>query len=400
MKVLIIHTTYKIKGGEDSVVFNEMELLKSNGVEVELLQFSNEGKTLLKIVQLPFNISSYKKTKKKLKSFSPDIVHIHNLHFGGSNSVLYAIKAAEIPFVFTLHNYRLLCPSATLFSNGKIFTDSIKKQFPWKAIRKGVYQNSRILTFWLGLSMLIHYRLGSWKMCNGFIVLSNYSKELFLQSKMKFIGDRIFVKPNFCYASSIIPAVRNDYFLYVGRLSEEKGITLLLKTFSKNKLPLKIVGSGPLENEVREYGNRCANIEFLGVLKKEDVVNLLRKCSALIFPSLWYETFGMVVIEAFSTANAVIASDLGPMKDLITNQFNGLHFEAGNESDLQKKIETWQNLPDHEKQTYRNNARLTYEKYYTPATNAKELLSIYNTILKKKEGFFVNKNADYNYQHT
>src|SRR3990170_1599351 len=165
MKVLVIHTRYKMKGGEDSVVFNEMELLRSNGVNVELLQFTNATGTVLKFVQLPFNFDSYRKTRKKVKEFRPDIVHIHNLHFGGSASIISALKKEKVPFVSTLHNYRLLCPSATLFKNGKIFLNSVKSNFPWGAVFDGVYQNSRFLTLWLGISMFLHQAAGTWKSC-------------------------------------------------------------------------------------------------------------------------------------------------------------------------------------------------------------------------------------------
>lgn len=381
MKVLIIHTTYRFRGGEDSVVFNEIELLKSAGVEVELLQFSNDGNTLLKVLQMPFNYSAYVRTKKTISSFGPDIIHIHNLHFGGSPSVIHAIKKCKVPFVMTLHNYRLLCPSATLFAKGKIFTDSVNKLFPLQAILKGVYLKSIPLTFWVSLSMMFHQLIGTWKRTSKFIALGEHGRQLFIDSKLKLKAEQIVVKPNFCYSLTINESAEGDYYLYVGRLSEEKGLSVLLKAFAKNKLPLRIVGTGPLAHQVKAYSHKYFNINYLGDLKKENVYTLLKNATALVFPSLWYETFGMVIIEAFSTGTPVIASYLGQLRFLISNQYNGLHFSTGDDKDLIEKISFFQNLPEHTRQEYRRNARKTYEEKFTPEKNAQELLSIYNSVI-------------------
>ncbi|HEX8378662.1 MAG TPA: glycosyltransferase [Pedobacter sp.] len=384
MKVLVIHTKYRFKGGEDSVVDNEIKLLKSEGIEVELLQFSNVGGTIFKVLQMPFNYSAYIKTKEKINSFKPDIIHIHNLHFAGSPSVIYAIKKLRVPCVITLHNYRLLCPSAALFANGKFFGDSIHKNFPLKAILKGVYLNSRLLTFWVSLSMFFHQLKGTWKLPDKFIVLGEHSRQLFMDSKLKLKSNQVVVKPNFCYSLACVNEREDrNYYLYIGRLSDEKGLDVLLKAFARNQLPLKIVGTGPLEHEVKAFSQRYSNINYLGNLNKENVYTLLKNASALIFPSLWYETFGMVVIEAFSTGTPVIASDLGQLKSLITSQYNGLHFTPGDAQDLIKKVAFFQELPEQSKQAYRTNARNTYEEKFTPERNVKELLAIYHSAVAR-----------------
>ncbi len=381
MKVLVVHTIYILKGGEDSVVDNEVELLRSNGVEVELLKFSNSGNTFLKVIQLPFNYSSYLKTKRSIRLFKPDIVHIHNLHFAGSASVIYAINQCKIPIVMTLHNYRLLCPSATLFYKGKIFTDSIKQIFSWQAVIKGVYLNSKALTFWVACSQLFHEVLGTWKLSNKYIALGQYTEEIFKNSKLSYIIPNMVIKPNFCYQNPNKKNVIGNYYLYVGRLSEEKGIITLLNAFSENKLPLKIAGTGPLEQEVIKYGQVFTNIEFLGSVNNEDVSDLLTNAIALIFSSQWFETFGMVIIEAFSSGVPVIASDIGQLKITIKNKYNGLCFESGNKDDLKEKVAYYENLSTEDKQIYRVNAFKCYQENYSPQKNAIELISIYNDLL-------------------
>lgn len=385
MKVLIIHTTYKYKGGEDTVVEEEMKLLRANAVTVKLLEFNNDKNAALKLLQLPFNFQSYIKTRKKLQAYKPDVIHIHNLHFGASPSVIYAIKKSKIPFVFTLHNYRLLCPSAILFYKGKPFLNSIHQSFPWKAIEMGVYKSSKIITFWVSLSAQIHKWLGTWKKCNKYIVLSEHAKKIFLQSALQLTARQIEVKPNFCAAPPLKEPVASDYFLYVGRLSEEKGIQMLLQVFSLCNYKIKIAGDGPLKDEVIKYSSKHTNIQFLGSLNKEDVFSLLQSSSALVFPSIWYEGMPLTIIEAFACGTPVIASKLGAMETMISHKYNGLHFHPENVNDLIHKLHEWQNLKEEEKAIYRINALKTHEQYYTPEKNAEQLLAIYTSVIAEKK---------------
>jgi glycosyltransferase involved in cell wall biosynthesis len=385
MKVLVIHTYYKEGGGEDTVVSNEIALIRAGGIEASVLLFNNAEKTLLNLLQLPFNYGAYLATKKRIESFKPDVVHVHNLHFSGSASVIYAVKNCKIPIVMTLHNYRLVCPSGTLYDNQKQFLNSLQTSFAWTAVKKRVYKNSYLITFWLSLSIYIHHRLKTWDIVDKFILLGNHAKSLLEKSKLGSFADHMIVKPNFCYASKVsaVSAGRTHY-LYIGRLTLEKGIPVLLDAFAKSQLPLKIIGAGPLEFSVRDYANRYSNINFLGHQPKSVVDELLKQTIALIFPSVWYETFGMVIIEAFSNGVPVISSDLGNMKDMVDNQVNGLRFEAGNSSDLTSKVLYFDQLQAHEKENYRQNALDTYTKYYTPEANVKQLLNIYTEAINKR----------------
>lgn len=381
MKVLIIHCAYKYKGGEDTVVTEELKLLKANGVEVEMLQFTNDKKMLRNIMQMPFNFSSYKKTLKKIQAFNPDIVHIHNLHFAASPSVVYAVTKTKKPFVCTLHNYRLLCPSAILFHRGRPFLNSINKAFPWKAVAGGVYKNSRLLTFWMALSMQVHHWAKTWQRCNRFIVLSNYARHLFLTSKLMLREEQVVVKPNFCSVPKLPPPDPGRHFLFVGRLSEEKGIRLLLTVFSTLSYKLKIAGDGPLKEEVMTICTKHSNIEYVGSLQKEALFSVMANASVLLFPSIWFEGMPLTIIEAFAIGTPVIASRLGAMDDMVIPHHNGLHFEAGSIQGLKDVIEEWQHLSQNEKEVYRRNAVDTYNDFYTPQKNAEQLLSIYATVI-------------------
>lgn len=380
MKILVIHTTYKYRGGEDTVVAEEIKLLQQAGLQVELLSFNNDEGALLKLLQLPFNIQSYYITKRKLATFKPDVVHIHNLHFGGSPSVIYAIKRSKIPFVNTLHNFRLLCPSGILFYNGKPFLDSLRQTFPWKAVQLGVYKNSKLITFWLGLSIYIHNKLGTWKNCNRYIVLSEHARQLFLQSKLGLTQNQVVIKPNFSSVPNLPEEERENYFLYVGRLSEEKGIMLLLSVFSLSSYKIKIAGDGPLKSEVLKYAAQYPNIEFLETLDKTSIFNLLKTCTALVFPSIWFEGMPLTIIEAFACGTPVICSKIGAMETMVTSGYNGLHFEVNNDVDFKNKLDDWTNLTADDKNQYQKNAITTFDANYTSSKNLAQLLHIYNEV--------------------
>ncbi|MBC7485652.1 MAG: glycosyltransferase [Cytophagaceae bacterium] len=380
MRILFIHTYYRLPGGEDAVLQNEMDLLTSLGHEVELLAFDNKDRGLCKLLLMPFNPFSYRKTKAKVKEFQPDIVHIHNLHFAASASVIYAIRSAKIPMVMTIHNYRLLCPSASLFYKGSLFLDSLAGKFPWSAVRKGVYQNSILITFWLAFSTYIHKKIHTYDLVDKFIFLNPHSKQLFLVSTFGVDESKCVIKPNYLLDTKVSMRPKKDtFFLFIGRLTEEKGVYTLLKAFEDSSIWLKIAGIGPLQSVVEEYAQRNSNIEYLGQQSREEVSCLLDDAEALIFPSIWYETFGMTIVEAFAKAVPVITSYLGNMKVIVTNQVNGLLFEPGNADELRSRVEEFYTSPVILKSRFRQNARASYEQNYTSEINAIKLLAIYNS---------------------
>lgn len=387
MKILVLHCAYQYKGGEDTVVEEEIGLLTSEGHEVELLLFSNAGNNFLKVLSLPFNVSSYVKTRKKLKAFKPDIVHLHNIHFAASPSVIYAIKRSNIPFVNTLHNYRLLCPSGTLFFDENPFLDSLNQRFPFTAIKKGVYRHSKLLTFWLAFSLYIHQIIGTWKLCNKYIVLTEHAREILLTSKLNLKNDQLVIKPNFCVAPPLASRSREPHFLFIGRFTIEKGIRLLLNVFAGLEYKIKLAGDGPLKSEVIEFAKKNANIEFLGSLNKQQVFKELQTCSALIFPSIWFEGMPLTIIEAFSCGTPVIASRLGAMDSMVTNEYNGLHFEPNDQSDLENQVKKWAQMNEIGKQLYQKNAFFTYKEVYSPEKNAKEFLEIYSTAIQEYKSY-------------
>jgi glycosyltransferase involved in cell wall biosynthesis len=379
MNILIIHCEYQQRGGEDFVVEEESALLSSNH-QVEILLFQNKTgwKGALSMLLYPINLGAANKVLQTIRSFQPDVLHLHNFHYAAGPLIIRTAKSEGIPLVMTLHNFRLLCPSATLYFKGEQLRDSLSENFPWTAIKKGVISNSSLKTFWVAFTQWIHRKLGTFDLIDTYIALNQAQKEIFLQSHLRITNERILVKPNFCpTVETTTTTEKGHHFLYLGRLSEEKGISTLLSAFAASSATVKIAGAGPLEEEVIRFSQLHHNIIYLGQLSKHEVATELSLCSALIFSSVWPETFGLVIIEAFSMGTPVIASHTGAAKDLVQDHINGLHFEPGNANDLTRKIEYWQQLPADVKERIAENAYQTWRSHYTPEVNLHLLESIY-----------------------
>lgn len=386
MKILLIHTHYQLHGGEDAVVKQEIELLKHHHT-VEVLWFQNQAglKGALQFLCSIWNIGSATTVRKKIQEFKPDVVHVHNWHFAMGPLVFREISRLGIPIVHTVHNYRLLCPSAILLYNGQLFTDSLNQAFPWKAILNKVYRSSIAQTFWLSFVVWFHKRIGTWKKIDSYVCLTPFAVDLFQQSNFGIPKNQFTVKPNFTAISKELQTVdREKHFLFIGRLSEEKGLTVLLDAFKDSLFVLKIAGDGPLKKLVLNTTRQSSNIIYLGNLTNEKVTEELQKTQALIFPSVWYEGMPMTILEAFSTATPVIASNLGAMTSLISNKSNGFHFEPGNMNNLKEIVTKFDALSMSEKKLMGFTAFQNYKDIYSPELQLGYFDAIYSKVLKKE----------------
>ena len=390
MKILLIHNKYKQEPGGETFVFQaEGELLSRHGHFVERLVFDNgKIKTILNkclsALRIIYNPESARQLRKKIESFNPDIIHVHNFVPLASPAIFYVAKRYRVPVILTLHNYRLICPSATLFHNQKIYEKSINSIFPMDAIMKGVYRDSRIQTAVVAIMVAVHNLIGTWRnKIDFYISLSNFAKEKFKKSSLSIPEERLLVKPNFVADCGMGDSVRHNYFLYVGRLVEEKGIQTLLNAAKLYNFKLTLIGDGPLRGRVENAARTNPNIRCLGFLDKPAVMSHMKKCKALILPSLWYEAFPLAMLEAFSTGTVVIASKLGSMAEIIENRVNSLLFEAGNEKDLVRRIIEIDEEPDWAR-CLADNARLSYLTHYTPEKNYGLLINVYNQALALK----------------
>jgi glycosyltransferase involved in cell wall biosynthesis len=389
MKILLIHNKYKQPGGEDNVFKTESEMLEANGHQVDSILFDNaEIKTLwdkcINGLKSLYNPTSAKIVANKIESFKPDVIHVHNFVPLVSPSVFFVANRYGVPVVLTLHNFRMICPSATLFHRNTIYERSLRSFFPWDAVCKGVYRDSVLETGILALTIGLHHMLGTWKnRVDFYIALTSFSKSKFADAKMGLPKDKILVKPNSVGDCGMGHEIRRDHFLFVGRLVEEKGLRTLLQAAMISKFRLIIIGDGPMREEVVEYTRINPNVVYLGSQNKATVVSHMKACKALIFPSLWYEGLPLTILEAFSAGTPVIASGHGSMKEVIQDKVNGMLFEPGREPDLVRCIDAINNETV-DSTMLSQKARETYLRYYTPERNYGMLLTIYNKSIAMK----------------
>ena len=349
-KILIVHNYYQIPGGEDTVVANEKKMLEENGHKVFLYtRHNSELNSLSKIekIMLPlstvFNLKTYKEVKKLIQTEEVDVVHVHNTLNLISPSVYYAAFACKVPVVQTIHNFRLVCPGATFFREGKVCEDCLKQGL-FCAVKNKCYRGSRIQTLACAISLWIHRGLRTYKKLN-YICLTVFNKEKLLHLKQ--IDEKhIFVKPNFVQPeNNIIPyKERKAQMVYVGRLEEIKGIEVLLKAWKmlgKDAPKLFLCGKGPLETWCKNYieYNQLTNVKMQGYVPNDQVRALIGESKALILPTQVYEGFPMTIAEAYAMGTPVIGSDLGNTGSLIENEKTGLKFKHKSAEDLAEKVE-------------------------------------------------------------
>lgn len=382
MRILIIHNQYQDPGGEDAVVAQEKALLEKTE-QVATLTFHNRKgwRGLWQTVWSPWNVWAGRRVKQAIRQHRPDVIHLHNLHYAIGPIAVRIAKRRGIAVVMTLHNYRLLCPSATLFYNGGLFTDSVQAVFPWKAVRLGVHSHSIIKTFWLALTNGLHRRLGTWQMIDRYITLTDFAKGLFVGSSLGVPVDRFVTKPNFVPALQPPAQPRDNHFLFIGRLASEKGVDVLVEAFAGTDALLRIAGDGPLRPQVEKAAHQHANITYLGPLDGWAIKQELAACTALVFPSIWYEGMPMTLLEAFATGTPVIASDLGAMQVMVQAGENGWLFPPGDAVALRRLVGQWLAGDEAQHRRLADGALASFERDYTAKRNKDLLLACYHEIV-------------------
>ena len=388
MKILLLHNRYLHYGGEDTTFEAERDLLLSKGHQVETIIFQNKTLESLKEKLKTgfysiYNPVSRRLLKEKIKEFQPEIIHVHNFWKEASPAIFYEAAAQNIPIVLTLQNFRLLCANALLLREGKICELCTQSVFPLSAIRYACYDN-RLLSAQITLLNTIHKIKSTWKnKVDAYICLSDFAKQKFLNSALHLSEKQLFVKPNFVEDKGEgEEKARNSFFLYVGRLSEEKGIRTLLEATEKIDFDLEIIGGGDLEPLVKTYAAQNSKITYHGFRDKSFIIAKMKEAKALLFPSVWYEGMPLVILEAFSTGLPILISNLDNLNELVKNNYNGWFFEPKNSNDMAEKIQEIQSEENYIK--FCKNARQTYETLYTAEAVYKKLISIYEEAIARK----------------
>ncbi|MRR54299.1 MAG: glycosyltransferase [Deltaproteobacteria bacterium] len=391
MRILQVHNFYQQKGGEDAVVAAEQEILRANGHLVRLHGVSNDmvqgmREKVLTAWYTPYASSSRLEIAKVITAFSPDIVHVHNFFPLITPSVYDACSENGVPVVQTLHNFRTICPGALLMRDGKPCEKCLAGN-PYISILYSCYRASRLGSLAVARMVQYHRSHGTWhEKVDRFIALTEFAKSKFVQAG--FPVQKIIVKPNFPTIGGFGEgSLKRTGALFVGRLSEEKGIVTLLQAWEGLDVHVKIMGDGPFADHVKSSSSPL--IDYMGYQDSNSVFEAMRQSAFLILPSLCYEGFPMTIVEAFANGLPVIASRLGSMKEIVQEGVTGLHFEPGDSDDLSEKIR-W--AAEHPEEMLRmgENARKAYSEKYTPEYNYAMLMQVYQEEIDAKKK---------NYQH-
>ncbi|MBM5572354.1 MULTISPECIES: glycosyltransferase family 4 protein [Deefgea] len=385
LRVLVVHNAYQHRGGEDSVVDTEIAMLRSRGHEVALYQRHNDdvaGMSKIELVRSTFwSPKTLDDIALQVRDFRPDVIHVHNTFPLISPSVYQAAHLARIPVIQTLHNFRLLCPQAMFLRDGKVCEDCLGKS-PWRAVTRRCYRGSVAQSGVLaGMLVFNRFRGVYVNKVSKYITLSSFAKAKFVHGGLP--ASRFVIKPNFVPDLAVpdYSSPRNS-LLFVGRLSEEKGLSVLAQAFNaKTHGVLRVAGTGTESAQIEGL----AGVEMLGALKPLEVRAQMDSSLALVLPSICYENMPMTLLEAYAAGLPVIGSRLGALVDLIEDGVTGLLFEPSDPVDLQAKL-TWAVQNPEAMLQMGKNARSLYLEKYTPEQNYAQLIKIYQTAIDEKKG--------------
>jgi len=382
MRVLMVHNYYQQRGGEESVFESEAGLLELHDHIVDRYTVHNdqiEGANPFALAaDTIWNQQIYRDLRQAIRQNQPQVVHFQNTFPLISPAAYYAAKAEGVPVVQTLHNYRLLCPNALFFRDGKVCVDCLGKAVPLPSVIHGCYRNSRVASAGVTAMLSLHSFFKTWsEAVDAFIVYSQFAMNKFIEGGLP--REKLLFKTNSLHPVPEVGQGQGGYALFVGRLSVEKGLGVMLKAWEQldGKIPLKIVGDGPMLPLVKEAQSRIPGIEWLGRQPLDKVYQLMGDASFLVFPSEWYETFGRVALESFAKGTPVIAADIGAISELVTPYQTGLRFRASDPNDLATQVE-WALSHPEAMLLMRRAARTEFETKYTVTKNYQRLIEIYH----------------------
>jgi glycosyltransferase involved in cell wall biosynthesis len=381
MTVLLVHNHYRQPGGEDEVFAAEASLLEAGGERVVRYITHNDQAAVLAPWALAgattWNGRIYREVRDICRLERPRVAHFHNTFPLISPAAWYAASAANVPVVQTLHNYRLLCPNALFFRDGHVCEECAGHFVPWPSVVHACYRGNRAATAAVAAMLASHRVLGTWaQMTDVYIALTDFARQKFIQGGLP--QSKLVVKPNFVYPDPGPGESRGEFALFVGRLSAEKGVKTLLAAWEQLhvKVPLIIVGHGPLASGVVSAAERGSWVTWLGKQSKSQVFALMKQARILLVPSICYENLPMVVVEAYAAGRAVLASNLGSLSSLIDHGRTGLHVRPNDPADLAAATEWAWGHPG-EMAAMGREARHEFEQKYTAERNHEMLLEIY-----------------------
>lgn len=390
LRVLVVHNRYRTEqpSGEDTVVDQEVALLRQAGHDADRFERRSDDIATMSLprkalvpVTVPWNPAARTALAERLRHERPDVVHVHNTFPLLSASVLAACRDAAVPVVATLHNYTQVCPSGTLYRDGKTCTSCVGK-LPLPALRHGCYRGSTVATVPLAVNLMANRRRW-WSTVSRFLCISDAQRRTLIANGMP--EDKLRVKYNFVEDTDQRRTGRGEHLLYLGRLTEEKGVRLLMAAWDRLAadgglgVPLVIAGAGPLADEVTEWAGNRHDVRFVGLQDKASSRALVARSIAVVVPSRWLETFGLVVVEAMAAGVPSVVAGHSSLAELVQDGVTGLTHQPGDAASLATALGRIVRAPS----SLGLAARERYEREFTRQVGLANLLTHYRRVIEE-----------------
>ena len=383
MKILQLHAGYRTPAGEDTVVAAEAAVLADGGHDIrQHIAHNPPGSAdAIRVLSRSLrNRAQERAVAEELRRFEPDVTHLHNTWFALSTSVIDAVADHGTPLVVTVHNYRLGCLNSLLFRGAAVCTACVGRT-PWSGVVHGCYRDSRVLSAVAATELMTSRRRGVLDRVDRFVAPSR-----FMADRLVDIGvpaDRLVIKPHFTDdpGQRPHPPSASQEIVFIGRLAPGKGLETLLRAWERfvstttKDVRLTVIGEGPLGAEVREAAPR--SVDFAGWIPGAEVRQRLLRARAFVFPSEWYEPFGMVLLEAMSAGLPVIGTTASDAPR-ITGTPTELVAPGGDERSL---AECLHRLDDQLVDAAGRAARQRFEAEYSEARGLAALEQLYDAVI-------------------
>jgi glycosyltransferase involved in cell wall biosynthesis len=392
MKILLVHNYYQQHGGERVAVENQVALLREWGHEV--IVYARDSSRILdygtieKILFFPrtvFPRRTLREIKAVVRDRRPDVAHVHNVLPLISPLAYWALHDTGVPIVQTVHNFRFLCPNGLFYTQGEI-CERCKYGTTLPAVRRRCYRESYSLSALYAFTIGLYRRRGTFQLIDRFIALTEFTAQKLVESGLA-EQDKIVVLGNFLPNPLPVPGSfeeRESYVVYLGRLSPEKGVDVLLDAMvDLPGLELRIVGDGPQMERLQAIKREksLSQAKFLGRVVGEEKWCLLRRARGTVVPSACYETFNLSALESLAVGTPVLVSNLGSLSYIVEDGKDGLLFCPGDSQDLRRKL-AW--LVEHPEaaSTMGQHGRQVVEKQYSAEAHYERLMAVYHEVAR------------------
>lgn len=400
----MVNKFHYLKGGSEKYYFELADLLRKNGHDVAFFSMYDEknvktnaqeyftkkidfkSTNKLKALETIYSKENKKKMKQAIEDFKPDIVHLNNFQRQLSASIIDAIKEKNIPIIFTAHDLQAICPNKTMLDSDKRICEKCIQGNNFYCIKKKCIEESKLKSI-LGALEMKYYRKNKiyTQKIDKIITPSEFYKRQLVKNGIP--EDKIVAIHNFIEIDKYkVDTQDNGYALYLGRLSEEKGIINLIHAFYKiEKGQLCIAGEGPEKERIEQFikeNNLQDRIKLLGFLNHDEMIETIRKCKFVVLPSIWYDNCPYSVLETLVIGKPVIASNIGGIPELVKDNENGFIVKPNNVEELARKMkELFENKELLQK--FSEQAKATSRRLYTEKNYYDKIMKIYNEVVKK-----------------